>query len=52
MSELVQDLRTPNPAFSAAGVVSLADRDSLLFWKIVSLILAAVVLCLLADRMR
>jgi hypothetical protein len=49
VSELVHDLRTPNPA-SATKMVPLAERDPLLFWKTVSLILAFVLLCVLAGR--
>ena len=50
VSEFIHDLRNPNPAFSGTRVVPLAERDPLLFWKALSLILALVVLCLLADR--
>ena len=50
VSEFIHDLRTPNPAFSDTRTVPLLERDPLLFWKAVSLILALVVLGLLADR--
>lgn len=50
VSEFVHDLRNPNPAFSVTKTVPLVERDPLLFWKAVSLILLVVVLCLLADR--
>ncbi len=49
-SELVHDLRTPNPAFSAARMVPLVEQDPVLFWKTLSLILALALLCLLAAR--
>ena len=48
-SELAYDLRNPNPAF-AARVVPLMERDPLLFWKTLSLVLALALLCLLAGR--
>ena len=50
VSELVYDLRHPNPAFSAARMVPLVERDPLLFWKTLSLILALALLFLLAGR--
>lgn len=51
VSEFIYDLRNPNPAFSGTGRVPWAERNPLLFWKTVSLILAFVVLCLLANRL-
>ena len=49
ISEFVHDLRHPNPAF-AARVVPLVERNPVLFWKILSLVLALALLCLLAVR--
>ncbi len=47
VSEFIYDLRNPNTAFSGARTVPLMERDPLLFWKALSLILAVAVLCLL-----
>ena len=49
VSELVYDLRHPNPTF-AARAVPLVERNPLLFWKALSLVLALALLCLLAGR--
>lgn len=49
VSELAYDLRNPNPAF-ASRAVPLVERDPLLFWKTLSLVLAFALLCLLAGR--
>ncbi len=50
LSEFIHDLRNPNPALSVTRTVPLVERDPLLFWKVLSLILAFAVLCLLANR--
>jgi len=50
VSEFIYDFRNPNPAFSGTRTVPLAERDPLLFWKTVSLILVFVVIYLLASR--
>ncbi len=47
VSELIHDLRNPNPAFSATRMAPLVERDPLLFWKALSFILALAVLGLL-----
>lgn len=48
LSEFVADLRTPNPRFVRRGLVPLAERDPVRFWQVVSLVLTAVVVALLA----
>ena len=48
LSEFVQDLRHPNPAFLNRHHAPLIERNPLVFWKIVSLVLAVWVLVLLA----
>jgi serine/threonine protein phosphatase PrpC len=47
-SELLHDLRHPNPALSDARRVPLIERDPLLFWKGLSLLLGVSVVVLLA----
>ena len=49
VSELIHDLRNPNPAL-AARVVPLVERNPVLFWKALSLVLALTLLCVLAGR--
>jgi serine/threonine protein phosphatase PrpC len=46
VSEFVQDLRYPNPAFVDGRRASLLERDPLLFWRLLSLVLGIVVLVL------
>ncbi|MCJ2135745.1 bifunctional serine/threonine-protein phosphatase/kinase [Methylobacterium sp. J-026] len=46
LSEFVHDLRYPNPAFTDARPPALLERDPLLFWRLLSLILGIVALTL------
>jgi serine/threonine protein phosphatase PrpC len=48
MSEFVSDLRTPNPRFQHERHAPLLERDPVLFWKSLSLILVIVLLVVLA----
>jgi serine/threonine protein phosphatase PrpC/predicted Ser/Thr protein kinase len=48
LSEFVHDLRHPNPAFSEARRAALLERDPLLFWRLLSLVLFIVALTLAA----
>ncbi len=48
LSELVHDLRHPNPAFSETRGVPLIERDPLVFWRGLSLVLGVTVIVLLA----
>lgn len=48
MSEFVSDLRTPNPRFQHERHAPLLERDPVMFWKGLSLILAIVLLTVLA----
>ena len=41
------DLRAPNPRYLNAAAAPLAERDPVLFWKVVSFILAGIVFFLL-----
>ena len=50
LSEYIFDLRHPNPKYLNAPPVPLLDRNPLLFWKCVSLILAGIIVFLLASR--
>ncbi len=47
-SELLHDLRRPNPALGDTRRVPLIERDPLVFWKGLSLLLAVAVVVLLA----
>ena len=47
LSEFVFDLRHPNESFSRSAPVPLIERNPLLFWKSLSLLLACAVLFLL-----
>ncbi len=47
-SELLHDLRHPNPAFADLRRVPLIERDPLLFWKGLSLLLGVAVIALTA----
>ncbi|SDM87122.1 Serine/threonine protein kinase [Methylobacterium phyllostachyos] len=46
LSEFVHDLRYPNPAFTEARRPALLERDPLLFWRLLSLVLGLVALTL------
>jgi serine/threonine protein kinase len=48
VSGLVHDLRHPNPSLPGLRRTALLERNPLLFWKTVSLLLAVAVICLLA----
>ncbi|TXM67753.1 bifunctional protein-serine/threonine kinase/phosphatase [Methylobacterium sp. WL120] len=48
LSAFVQDLRHPNPSLPGLRRTALLERDPVLFWKLVSLTLAAAVVYLLA----
>jgi serine/threonine protein phosphatase PrpC len=48
LSEFVQDLRHPNPAFLNRHHAPLIERNPLVFWKSVSLVLALLVMVLVA----
>ena len=48
-SELLHDLRQPNPALGDTRRVPLIERDPLVFWKGLSLLLAVTVVVLLAT---
>jgi hypothetical protein len=50
MSEFVQDLRIPNSRFQPQRHAPLIERDPVLFWKGLSLILALVIVAMLAVR--
>jgi serine/threonine protein phosphatase PrpC len=50
LSEFVHDLRHPNPAFLARSRPALIERNPVMFWKVLSLVLAFVVLLLVASR--
>ncbi|MHC2105144.1 protein kinase domain-containing protein [Methylobacterium sp. CM6246] len=44
LSEFVHDLRHPNPAFTETRRASLLERDPLLFWRLLSLVLGLIAL--------
>ncbi|MCJ2123962.1 bifunctional protein-serine/threonine kinase/phosphatase [Methylobacterium sp. J-077] len=44
LSEFVHDLRHPNPAFTETRRAALLERDPLLFWRLLSLVLALIAL--------
>lgn len=48
LSAFVYDLRHPNPSLPGVRRAALLERDPVLFWKLVSLVLAVVVVYLLA----
>ncbi len=48
LSELVADLRAPNPDLIDSAAQPLAERDPVAFWQGVSLILAMIILVLLS----
>lgn len=49
LSEFVADLRRPNPAFAPERRRPLIERNPLLFWQLLSLVLAGVIVFLLAT---
>ncbi len=51
LSEYVHDLRHPNAAFLKTSPTPLIERNPLLFWKCLSLVLGFIILLLLASRM-
>jgi len=50
LSEFVQDLRHPNPAFVGRTRAPLIERHPVRFWKSVAVVLGLVVLMLLFGR--
>jgi len=50
LSEFVYDLRYPNAAFLGRKHPPLLERNPLLFWKILTLILIMIIVALLAGR--
>ena len=50
LSEFIHDLRNPKEEFLRPASMPLLERNPVLFWKVVSLILAFVVAGLLFDR--
>ncbi|GJE54363.1 MULTISPECIES: bifunctional protein-serine/threonine kinase/phosphatase [Methylobacterium] len=50
LSEFLHDLRHPNPVLADTRSLPLLERNPLIFWQGLSLILAVVVFALLADR--
>ena len=49
LSEFIADLRTPNKKFMSNENTPLAQRNPLVFWQTLSLILGFVILYLLAN---
>lgn len=47
LSEFISDLRVPNPRFLLARHAPLLERDPVLFWKGLSILLALIVIALL-----
>jgi serine/threonine protein phosphatase PrpC len=50
MSEFVADLDRPSDAFAPRAFMPLTERNPLLFWKILSLVLFLIIVWLLAKR--
>ena len=50
LSEFLHDLRKPNPAFNKLEQQPLMERNPLLFWKGLSLLLVMIILALLATH--
>jgi serine/threonine protein phosphatase PrpC/predicted Ser/Thr protein kinase len=46
LSAFLHDLRHPNPSLPGLRRAALLERDPVLFWKLVSLVLAVAVVCL------
>ncbi len=52
LSEFVHDLRHPNPAFTDTRGVPLIERDPLVFWRGMSLVLGVMVIVLVGLLVR
>lgn len=50
LSEFVADLGRPSEAFNPRSVTPLAERNPLLFWKVLSAVLGVIIVWLLAAR--
>jgi hypothetical protein len=50
LSEFVHDLRHPNAKYLSDASVPLIERNPLIFWKGLSLVLGLIVIALLAYR--
>ncbi|MET0258654.1 MAG: bifunctional protein-serine/threonine kinase/phosphatase [Methylobacterium sp.] len=50
LSEFLHDLRHPNPAFTDTRSLPLLERNPMLFWQGLSLVLAVAVVVLLVER--
>jgi hypothetical protein len=50
MSEFVANLERPSDALSAGDFTPLTERNPLLFWKVLSLVLFLIIMWLLATR--
>jgi hypothetical protein len=50
LSELVYDLRQPDPGFAARARPALLERNPVAFWKGICAVLAAVIVALLLWR--
>lgn len=50
LSEFIYDLRHPNPALENRQAAPLSERDPLLFWKGLSLLLFLIILFLISTR--
>jgi hypothetical protein len=44
LSEFVHDLRHPNPTFTETRRAALLERDPLMFWQLLSLVLGLIAL--------
>jgi eukaryotic-like serine/threonine-protein kinase len=52
LSALVEDLRKPNPDLASGRTVPLIERNPVVFWKVVSFVLALIVVSLLVVLAR
>ena len=50
LSEFMHDLRVPNAEFRLARDAALLERNPMLFWQLLSVLLAAIIVLLLALR--
>ena len=50
LSEFVEDLKRPSERFLSQTAPPLLDRNPLMFWKVLSLFLAVVIVALLLGR--
>jgi serine/threonine protein phosphatase PrpC len=50
ISEFIHDLRKPNPSFINKGAVPLLQRNPVMFWKGVSVVLLLIVVLLAANQ--